>query len=200
MPIPDTIPVRYSEDEAEYVSLRPVVRQTFRPAELLELILSVTGHDTARVRQILHAGNIVFHGYRYWWQRIDIPEEELADLLRPFPQADPSRVFRAEDCQTIVLDTSPGACELTKQMLSRPRWFRRRSLWDLLMEKATQGKPAYQTYSYAIRSDLFALEISEKWGKLLGEEGLWLAPRALRREAELIARARRMVFACPRKA
>ena len=41
------------------MSVRPVVRQTFRQDELLDMILRVTGKDVARVRQILRAGSIV---------------------------------------------------------------------------------------------------------------------------------------------
>ena len=43
MALPQEIPVRYTEEEAGYVSFRPVVRQTFRVHELLDMILSVTG-------------------------------------------------------------------------------------------------------------------------------------------------------------
>jgi hypothetical protein len=66
--LPETIPVRYTEEEAEYLSVRPVVRQTFRLQELVDMVLSVTGKDLARVRQILRSGTVVFHFYRYWWQ------------------------------------------------------------------------------------------------------------------------------------
>jgi len=61
VPLPETIPVRYTEEEAGYVTVRPVVRQTFRLTELLDMILSVAGKDTARVRQLLHSGTVVYH-------------------------------------------------------------------------------------------------------------------------------------------
>src|SRR5208283_1906278 len=67
MSLPETIPTRYTEEEAEYLSLRPVVRQTFRIAELVDMILSVTGKDAHRIAQILRSGSVVYHGYRYWW-------------------------------------------------------------------------------------------------------------------------------------
>ena len=47
MPLPETIPVRYTEEEAGYVTVRPLVRQTFRLDELLDMILSVAGKDAA---------------------------------------------------------------------------------------------------------------------------------------------------------
>ncbi len=68
MPLPETIRVKYTEEEAEYVSIRPLVQQEFRGAELVDMILSVTGKDVARIQQILRSGTIVFHSYRYWWQ------------------------------------------------------------------------------------------------------------------------------------
>ena len=61
MPLPETIPVRYTEEEAGYVTVRPLVRQTFRLDELLDMILSVAGKDVARVRQLLHSGTVVYH-------------------------------------------------------------------------------------------------------------------------------------------
>ena len=36
MPLPQQIPVRYSEEDAGYVSMRPVVKQTFRIHELTD--------------------------------------------------------------------------------------------------------------------------------------------------------------------
>jgi hypothetical protein len=67
MPLPETIPVRYTDEEAGYVTVRPVVRQTFLLEELLDMILSVAGKDAARVRQLLHSGTIVYHFFRYSW-------------------------------------------------------------------------------------------------------------------------------------
>ncbi len=67
MPLPEAIPIRYTEEEAGYVSFRPVVRQSFRPDQLLDMVLSVTGKDVARIKQILRSGTVVFHFYRYWW-------------------------------------------------------------------------------------------------------------------------------------
>ena len=52
MTLPETIPVRYTEEEAGYVSFRPLVRQIFRLNELLDMVVSVTGKDQERIRQI----------------------------------------------------------------------------------------------------------------------------------------------------
>ena len=95
MPLPETIPVRYTDEEAGYVTVRPVVRQTFRLDELLDMILSVAGKDVTRVRQLLHSGTVVYHFYRYSWTGFDADEAELAAALAQFPDADPSRPFPA---------------------------------------------------------------------------------------------------------
>jgi len=64
--LPESIPVRYTEEDAGYVTVRPIVKQTFRLDELLDMILSVTGKDAARIRQILHSGrlSIIFTAIR----------------------------------------------------------------------------------------------------------------------------------------
>ena len=69
MPLPSQIPVRYTEEDAGYVSVRPVVKQVFRLQELADLVVSIAGKDIARVQQIFRSGTAVYHGYRYWWDR-----------------------------------------------------------------------------------------------------------------------------------
>jgi hypothetical protein len=61
VPLPETIPVKYTEEEAEYLSMRPLVRQTFRLAELVDMVVSVTGKDPGRIQQILRSGTVVYH-------------------------------------------------------------------------------------------------------------------------------------------
>ena len=102
MPLPETIPVRYTEEEAGYVTVRPLVRQTFRLDELLDMILSVAGKDVARVRQLLHSGTVVYHFYRYSWTGFDVDEAELAAALAKFPDAEPTRPFPAGQCTNAV--------------------------------------------------------------------------------------------------
>src|SRR5262252_5156786 len=104
MPLPETIPVRYTEEEAGYVTVRPVVRQTFRLDELLDMILRVSGKDLARIRQLLHSGTVVYHFYRYNWAGFDVNDAELAAVLSRFPDADPSRPFAAEACKRAVFE------------------------------------------------------------------------------------------------
>jgi len=67
MPLPETIAMRFTEEDAGYVTVRPVVKQTFRLAELTDMVVSVTGKNASRVQQIFRAGTVVYNGYRYWW-------------------------------------------------------------------------------------------------------------------------------------
>src|SRR5258706_10727747 len=106
MALPETIPVRYTEEEAGYVTVRPVVRQTFRLTELLDMILSVTGKDSARVRQILKTGTVVYHFYRYWWAGFDADEAEVSAALTKFPDSDTSRGFSGADCTTAIFEST----------------------------------------------------------------------------------------------
>jgi hypothetical protein len=105
VPLPETIPVKYTEEEAEYISMRPLVRQEFRSAELVDMIVQVAGKDPDRVRKILGAGTIVFHLFRYWWPGFDVDTAALSEILRKYPDADPQRAFRAEDCTEVILES-----------------------------------------------------------------------------------------------
>lgn len=206
MPLPDVIPVRYSEEEAGYVTFRPVVKQSFRFSELLDMVVSVTGKDAARVRQIFHSGTVVFHFYRYWWQGFDAAEEELHAALAAFPDPDPSRPFRADSCASAIFESGGGSTpvrlllELDRKAAAHKRLLRRKSVWDAIMAAAAAGPLAYDTYSYARRADLYRLELSDAARDSLRATAEALAPRALRRELRLIAGATRVLFACPRGA
>jgi hypothetical protein len=103
VPLPETITVKYTEEEAEYISMRPLVRQEFRGAELVDMVVQVAGKDPDRVQKILNAGTIVFHSFRYWWTGFDADTAALNEILRKYPDADPQRVFRAEDCAEVIV-------------------------------------------------------------------------------------------------
>src|ERR1700741_1938868 len=151
MPLPAQIPVKYSEDDAQFISIRPLVRQTFRPAELIDMIVSVTGKDPHRVQQILRSGTIVFNSYRYWWDAIDAAPPELTPLLNAYPDPDPSRPFRQENCTEVILEsagTPPRhTLRLHRTNASRKRLFRTRSLWDVLLDLTRKQAPAYRRFS-----------------------------------------------------
>ena len=198
---PETIPVRYTEEEAGYVSFRPVVRQAFSPSELLDMVLSVTGKDPERIRQILRSGTVVFHFYRYWWQGFEIAEAELGALLARFPDPDPSRELRSEQCSAVLIEdagTPPRlSIEMERVAASRRSWFQRRSFWDALISAAAAGRVVYHGYSYARHADLHLLELTEEARAALVAAAA-RAPRNLRKELGALERASRIVFVCSR--
>ena len=202
MALPETIPVRYTEEEAGYVSFRPVVRQTFRLHELLDMVLSVTGKEPARVQQILRSGTVVFHFYRYWWQGFEVGDDELAALLAAFPDPDPAREFRPESCTKVLIEsrtaTARPAIELDRASVSHRGLLRRRSFWDVLLAQAAAGPHVYHGYSYGYRADLYRLELSAERRAKLAAAAASMAPRNLRKELEFLSEAARLVFVCPR--
>jgi hypothetical protein len=200
--LPESIPVRYTEEEAGYVTVRPIVRQTFRLDELLDMILSVTGKDAARIRQILHSGTVVYHFFRYSWARFDADETELSAALALFPDADPSRPFDADKC-TLAVFESAGAhpkhlLELDRAAGRKRRMFRGESFWERLLEIAAGEKPAYQNYSYSHRADLYQLDLSGQIISQIGQAAKRLAPGDLRSALRVLSSAERVLLFCPR--
>jgi hypothetical protein len=201
VPLPDTIAVKYTEEEAQYLSVRPLVRQTFRLAELVDMILAITGKDVARIRQILRSGTVVFHFYRYWWQGFETDEAELRALLAGYPDADSARPFRAEECVAALFESgapSRAPLELRREHAARRRLLRSRSFWDWLMDLARKSAPAYVDYSYARRADLYALDLSSAQQAALAHEARRLSTRALRTQMQRLPPPGRVIFVCPR--
>jgi hypothetical protein len=203
VPLPDTIAVKYTEEEAQYLSVRPLVRQTFRLAELVDMILGVTGKDLARIRQILRSGTVVFHFYRYWWQGFETDEAEVRALLAGYPDADAARPFRAEECAAVLFESGAGApshapLELRREHAAKRRLLRSRSFWDCLMDLAQKSAPVYTDYSYARRADLYALELSPVQQAALAREARRLASRALRAQMQRLPQPGRVIFVCLR--
>ena len=202
MPLPETIPVRYTEEEAGYVTVRPLVRQTFRLDELLDMILSVAGKDLTRVRQLLQSGTVVYHFYRYTWTGFEASEPELAAALARFPDADPSRAFSPEKCTHAVIDAG-GAnprhlMDIDKVSASKRRWFRGQSFWRRLMEIAAEEKLEYQSYSYGRRADLYRLDLDGENILRIEDAAQRLASGKLRAALRALDGAASIVFVCPR--
>lgn len=198
--LPETIAVKYTEEEAEYLSVRPVVRQTFRIRELVDMVLAVTGKDAGRVQQILRSGTTVFHFYRYWWQGFETDGGEIAALLAQFPDAQPARPFVARECTLIHLETTPGrmGLHLEKTVAGRRRLLKKLSLWECLLRKAETGSLRYERYAYDLHADRYVLDLRDAdWAALRGE-ALRLAPRALRPALAALPAVARLAFFCPR--
>jgi hypothetical protein len=202
MPLPETISVRYTEEEAGYLTVRPLVRQTFRLGELLDMVLSVAGKDVTRVRHLLHSGTVVYHFYRYSWTGFDANETELAVALAQFPDADPSRLFAADLCTNAVFDGA-GAnprhlLDLDRAIASKRRIFRGQSFWESLLEIAAEENPAYQKYSYGRRADLYRLDLDAENASRIAEAANRLAPGTLRSALRMLPGAASILFVCPR--
>ena len=199
MPLPETIAVKYTEEDAEFLSVRPVVRQTFRLSELLDMILSVTGKDVPRIQKILRTGTVVFHFYRYRWDAIEADAADLAAALHSFPDADPSRPFDPAHCTAVLLDTGAQfPPEWKRQDASRKRFLRRRSFWDLLLELAAAGPLIYAGYSYDRKADVHGLTTSLETNRVLAAESARLLPASVHAPTTSLGKSRRLLFLCSR--
>ena len=202
MALPETVAVRYTEEEAEYLSVRPLVKQTFRLHELIDMVLGVTGRDIARIQQILRSGTVVYHFYRYWWSGFEAGAAELADVLAHFPDAEPTRAFRAEECAIVLLESGGypprHSVELPRELASRKRLLRGRSFWEALLSLGREQPLAYQGYSYTRRADLYERPLAPQQIAALAAEAARLAPRELRAQLRRLGDASRIIFVCPR--
>jgi len=212
MLFPEFIPVKFSEEEAEFISMRPLVRQTFRPAELVDMIVAITGKDAQRVQQILRSGTVVFHSYRYWWQGFDAEPDKLAEILARYPDANPARPFRPEDCTEAILESRVTSAPdpllqtsaprhtlcLRREDGSRKRLFRTRSFWDALMDLARPTPPAYREYSYALRADIYTLQPTTAQLAHFAREAAQYSPRTLRPHLAILPSISQVAFVCPR--
>ena len=202
MPLPETIPVRYTEEDAAYVSVRPLVRQIFRLDELLDMILSVAGKDAGRVRQLLHSGTVVYHFYRYSWDGFDVGDAELAAALAKFPDADPSRPFTPRLCTNAVFDdagpTPRHLLDLTRSSASKRRFLRRVNFWDGLLEIAAEENPRYEKYSYSRHADLYRLDLDGESTSRIEEASTRLATARVRSAMRVLASTACILFVCPR--
>ena len=204
VPLPDSIPVKYTEEEAEYLSVRPVVRQTFSSTELVDMVVSVAGKDLARVQKILSAGTVVFHSFRYWWTGFEADAVALREILQKYPDADPSRTFRAEDCAEVILESSGTpprhSLRIRRDEAGKRRLLRSRSFWDNLMNLARDVAPTYREYSYSQRGDIYLLVLIPEQIARLAREAARSAPRTLRADLAVLSAISQIVFVCPRPA
>ena len=204
VPLPDSIPVKYTEEEAEYLSVRPVVRQAFSSTELVDMVVSVAGKDLARVQKILSAGTVVFHSFRYWWTGFEADPAALREILQKYPDADPSRAFRAEDCAEVILESSGTpprhSLRIRRDEAGKRRLLRSRSFWDNLMNLARNAAPTYREYSYSQHGDIYALSLTPEQIARLAREATRSALRTLRADLAVLSAISQIVFVCTRPA
>lgn len=202
MPLPDQIPLRYSDEDAGYVSMRPVVKQTFRLPELIDMIVSVVGKDPGRVQQTLRTGTVVYNGYRYSWDHLSADPAEIATLLLPFPDDDPSRPFDPAKTSAVLLESGGGTqrtvSELSRQDLSAKKLFAKDSPLNVLVKLAAANPPHYEKYSHARHADLFRLTLPYDHAQQLLAALLDSAPRSLRHRWAALRPPAAITFVSPR--
>lgn len=174
MSVPQTISVKISSEAAGYVSLTPVARREMPLADVVELVLAVTGKAPSRIRDILRRGSFVSGASRYRWGPIEMPGEAVAAMLARFPDSDPAREFQAEKCFLIVLRGGRSSVEIRREFASEKRFLRRRSFWDVLValiDPRVSGARAaeYRHYSYAEKADLYTIALSSDTGAAIHE-------------------------------
>ena len=206
MPLPETIPAKYTEEEAGHLSIRPVVHQTFRGAELVDMIVQVAGKDLRRLQQILRAGTVIFRSYRYWWDGFEAEPAALQEILGTYPDAEPDRAFAPERCAEIILESSgspPRHSLHIKREEARKRGGLRALLggsnfWDALLKLSAGTKLHYKEYSYALRADVYSRALSRQEVTELARDANRHAPRELRGELSRLPSISQIVFICPR--
>lgn len=202
MRLPETIAMRFTEEDAGYVTVRPVVKQSFRLAELVDMVLSVTGKNVPRVQQIFRAGTVVYNGFRYRWEGFSSEIAELTALLAPYPDDDPSRPFDLARAATVSIETGGGTqrsvIELTRQEASQKRLFHSQSPWEILLNAARASAPRYEKYSHAHRADLYRLHLAPEAALALRNVTFDAAPRALRKKLAGLQPPSALLFFVPR--
>lgn len=202
MPLPDQILIRYTEEDAGYVSMRPVVKQTFRLSELADMVVSITGKDAARVQQIFRTGTAVYNGYRYSWDGIPADLAEIEMLLRPFPDDEPARPFEPEKAKSVLLEIGGGAqrniVEIFREEASSKKLFGKNSPWEVLMQCARDSTARYDKYSHARKADLYRISLPFEKAQSLLAVMLESAPRGLRYRWMTLHPPAVLTFVCPR--
>jgi hypothetical protein len=202
MPLPGQIPVRYAEDDAGYVSIRPVVKQTFQLNELTDMVVSVVGKDAERVQQIFRTGTVHYNGYLYWWDSLAAEIAEIEQLLLPFPDDDPSLPFKASRATAVLFEMGGGTqrnlVEITAKEAGEKKLFAKNSPWDVLTQSNVSAGARYEKYSHARRADLFRVTLPFERAQELLAAMLDAAPRSLRHRWSTFRAPAALTFVCPR--
>ena len=202
MPLPESIAMRFTEEDAGYVTVRPVVKQTFRLGELADMVVSVTGKNVSRVQQIFRTGTVVYNGYRYWWEGFASSENEVVALLATLPDDDPARTFNPNHVTAVTLEIGGGAqCSLagiTRHEASAKKLFHRWSPWEILFIAVKDAAPRYEKYSHADRADIYRLHLSPQKAASLMKQLQDASPRSLRKKLAALQPPAAILFFSPR--
>ncbi len=202
MPLPETIAMRFTEEDAGYVTVRPVVKQTFRLAELTDMVVSVTGKNASRVQQIFRAGTVVYNGYRYWWDGFASKEDEVTGLLALFPDDDPARVFDPAEVTAVSLEIGGGPQRslvgIARREASAKKLFQKRNPWEILLKAAQDSTPRYEKYSHAERADVYRVHLPFEMAASLLKQVRNASPRVLRKKLSALQPPAALLFFIPR--
>ncbi len=202
MPLPAEIPVRYTEEDAGYVSVRPVVKQNFRLHELVDMVVRVVGKDAVRVQKIFQSGTVIYNGYRYWWEGIPAELGEIETLLLPFPGDDPSTVFAPANAIAVLLEIGGGTqrnvVEIDRAEASVKKLFGSTSPWSVMLAQVGALPARYEKYSHARKADLFRVSLPYDKAQELLNAMLQNAPRSLRNRWSTLRPPAAVTFVCPR--
>jgi hypothetical protein len=203
MPLPETIAMRFTEEDAGYVTVRPVVKQTFRLAELADMVVSVTGKNISRVQQIFRAGTVVYNGYRYSWQGFAANEDEITGLLAAFPDDDLARLFNSAEVTAVTLEIGGGTQRslvgIARGEASAKRIFHKQCPWEILLNAAKNSTPRYEKYSHAARADVYRVHLSSETAASLLKQMQEASPRALRKKLAALQPPTSVLFFVPRE-
>jgi hypothetical protein len=202
MPLPETIAMRFTEEDAGYVTVRPVVKQTFRLGELANMVVSVTGKSVARVQQIFRAGTVVYNGYRYWWEGFTANEIEIAGLLSVFPDDDPALLFNPDRVTALSLEIGGGTQRalvvIARAEASGRKLFHKQSPWQILLGTAKNSTPRYEKYSHAERADVYRVQLSFEMAAVLLKQAAAVSSRGLRKKLTALQPPAAILFFIPR--
>jgi hypothetical protein len=174
MALPDPVRVKLSSEAADFISLTPVVVQDLALLDVLERIVTTTGKDLDRVRDILRRGSIVSGATRLRWQPIECDAAELAVQLSTLPEDDPTRPFDAAAFVCAVLTGAPQRIEIRKLVAERRRLLRRRTFWDHIQGLAAGAPLEYAGYLYRDRVDRYRLPLDSSQRQEMREAAMLL--------------------------
>lgn len=127
--------------------------------ELIDLMLGVMGKDLERVCESLRRGTFVSGASRFRWEGWEPDATALEELLRTFPNGEPTRPFEAARCTRAVFRAGALRVEVTREAATKRRMFQRQSFWSALMDFAAAATPHYVCYSYRERADRYRVPL-----------------------------------------
>jgi hypothetical protein len=155
--LPPEVRVKISSEAAGAIAMAEVAVRTIPIRDLVEQMLGASGKDVARIEEILRRGSLVAGESRLRWEGFRADAMELGAILATFPDPDPARPFDAAKCFHVQLLAGSEKLDIPRKIGAKRRLFRRRSLWDALMEIGCSAE--YVEYSYKLRCDHYRLHL-----------------------------------------